>query len=146
MTSSDETKPSTAKTYKGKINGLDRFKQIAAQYTVRSGMKGKNGDMGWINSRQYPRLFEAAKDVPTDKIGGPVQIGSKHSLIWVAERIPEQVQDFLAVKNRIRAQLSADNQENSFANWIEERKEASSIDIDENNIRATIDNSKYETE
>lgn len=137
---------SAAKTYRHKINGLTRFKQLATEYTQRTGMKAKQGDMGWITEIQYPRLFNAARDVEVGEVGGPVQIGSKHSLVFVADRKPEQIKDFLMVKNDIRDQLTNDRKNESFANWVQQKKEEITAKIYENNIRASIDQDKYETE
>ncbi len=136
----------TAKSYMGKIGSLKRFKSLAAQYTERTGKRQAEGDLGYIERRHYASLFDEAAKAPEDKVSGPIQIGNKYSLIWVSDKKEEQVEDFLAAKQKIKDILDKKRKTDFFAEWIDKRKSEVDIRIYENNLRATIDKSKYETE
>jgi parvulin-like peptidyl-prolyl isomerase len=74
---------------------------------------------------------------------GPIQIGSKYGVIYIAEKNEEQVKDFLMVKQDIFNKLEKDGKRRSFENWVSEKKAQVDIDIYENNIRASINKMLY---
>nr|MBN2278520.1 peptidylprolyl isomerase [candidate division Zixibacteria bacterium] len=134
----------TAKTYVNKINSLDRFKSLASQYTERSGKRANGGDLGWIEQRYYPAIFKVAKETPIGKVGGPIAMGNKTSIIFVADIKPETIKDFFTVKQSIKEKLDKLRRRMAFEEWVKEHREKASIDINESNLRASIDKSQYE--
>jgi len=134
----------TANTYVNKINSLKRFKELASQFTERTGKRTSGGDLGWIERKYYPRIFDLAKETKKGKVGGPIQMGSKTSIIFVEDKKPEHVKDFFAVKQSIKEKLEKLRRRMAFENWVKEKWADADIDINENNLRATIDKSKYE--
>jgi peptidyl-prolyl cis-trans isomerase C len=136
----------TAKSYMGKIKTLKKFKSLAAKHTERTGKRRVEGDMGYIDKRSYPRLFGLAENFSVGEVAGPIQIGSKYSIIYVAAKNPEQVKDFLQVKPRIKDILDRKLNEDAFGFWVEKKRAKVDIKIYENNIRAGIDKARYETE
>lgn len=132
-----------ATTYVNKIGNLNKFKALASQYTERSGKRADGGDLGWVDERMYPRLYTAAENADIGKIIGPIPVGGKHSIIYVAEKHPPELQDFDAVKPAIQDKLNKLRRSQAFEEWVKEQRKSASIKIYENNIRASIDKGKY---
>lgn len=133
----------TAKTYALKTRNLEKFKALASQYTERSGKRASGGDLGWINERMYPRLYKAAERAAIGDVIGPIPMGEKHSIIYVADKEPPILQDFQIVKQSIKETLEKLRRSQSFEKWVEDQKKNTSIKIYENNIRASINKAKY---
>lgn len=133
----------TAKTYALKTRNLEKFKALASQYTERSGKRASGGDLGWINERMYPRLYKAAERAAIGDVIGPIPMGEKHSIIYVADKEPPILQDFQIVKQSIKETLEKLRRSQSFEKWVQDQKENTSIKIYENNIRASINKAKY---
>lgn len=134
---------SLAETYAHKTRSLQKFKAVASQYTERSGKRTTSGDLGWIEERSYPRLFAAAKETDVGRVAGPITLAGKYSIIYVAEKRPEQVKDFLMVKQNIKETLGRQRRTEGFEDWVAEKKAEVDIEIYENNIRAGINKARY---
>jgi len=134
---------SLAKTYALKTKTLSKFKSLASQYTERTGKKQTSGDLGYIEEKTYPQLFKLAKETENGKVAGPVAVGSKQSIIYVADKKPEQIKDFLMVKADIKDILEKKMRKDGFAEWVKNKEADSDIKIYENNIRAGIDQAQY---
>ncbi|UCD94974.1 MAG: peptidylprolyl isomerase [Candidatus Zixiibacteriota bacterium] len=135
---------STAKTYALKIRSLQRFKSIASEYTERPGKRASGGDLGWIEQRIYPKLFPVAKEADIGDVTAPVQQGKKYSIMYVAEKKPEEIKDFLMVKQNIKEKIERERRKQAFVDWVEKRKTEADIEIFEDNLRASINEAKYE--
>jgi peptidyl-prolyl cis-trans isomerase C len=135
----------TAKTYAQKIKSLDKFKSVASQYTERSGKRASGGDLGYIDKNTYPRLYATARVTEVGKVTGPIPWGEKFSIIYVADKKPEDVKDFLMVKQEIKDKLDKQRRQEGFEEWVKQKKEEVDIKIHENNIRAGINKAKYES-
>ena len=133
----------TAETYAKKTNRLDKFKTLATQYTERSGKRTSGGDLGWIEERTYPSLYQLAQKTDIGRVGGPVAVGSKFSIIYVAEKKPVQVKDFLMVKQEIRDRLDKEKRKTFFDEWVAKKKSEVNIKTYDNNLRVGIDKAKY---
>jgi len=132
-----------AKTYALKVKSLDKFKSLATEHTERAGKRKSGGDLGYIEKRYYPLLFKAAKETAVGNVAGPINNKGKYSIIYVADKKPEQRKEFLMVKQNIMDTLEKLNRSEAFKKWVEKRKTEVSIKINENNIRAGIDKDKY---
>lgn len=135
----------TAKSYANKIPSLERFKSLATQHTTRSGKRADGGDLGWIDNRSYPRYFSAAQENDMGAVVGPIQTGSKYALIYIADKMEAEVKDFLMVKQQIYDNLDRQKRRKAFEDWVDEKRSKASIQINENNIRATINQALYES-
>ncbi|MEW5924096.1 MAG: peptidylprolyl isomerase [Candidatus Zixiibacteriota bacterium] len=133
----------TANTYVKKIGSLSKFKALASEFTERSGKRAEGGDLGWVDERMYPRLYKAAELADVGKILGPIPVGGKHSIIYIAEKRPSEVQDFEGVRPAIKEKLDKLRRSQAFEEWVQERQKSASIKIYENNIRASINKAKY---
>ncbi len=134
---------SLAKTYALKTKSLSKFKALASEYTERTGKRKSGGDLGYIEERFYSQLFKVAQKTEIGKVAGPIKVGAKYSIIFVKDKKPEEVKDFLMAKAEIKEILERNMRIDNFAQWVENKKADVSIKINENNIRAGIDRAQY---
>jgi parvulin-like peptidyl-prolyl isomerase len=134
-----------ASQFKPKIRSLSTFRSMANQYTERSGKRGTGGDLGLIEEMHYPELYRSADSTPVGEIAGPVRVGDKYSILYVADKQAAQIQDFLMVKQRIKDTLDQQKKSKAFEEWVEQKKKEVDIKIYENNIRSSINKGKYES-
>ena len=139
---SDEEK---AKEYKKTIRSESEFKGIASKETLRPGMKRTGGDLGVIYPEQYPDLYDAANNLVSGKIAGPVRTLGKYSIVWIKERLEPELQTLENSRGRIIAFLTRDKMLELYNGWLEEAKKRFPVEIYEDAIRKGIDASRYET-
>lgn len=126
------------------IKTLEQFKEKASQLTERPAKRGTNGDLGFVERKWFPEIFDLAKKTPDGKIGGPVvNSGGKYSIFWVVAKTPERIKDYLDVKTDIRQAVVAERKSEAFTKWVQEQKDNTKITIHDNALWSTIDNSKY---
>ncbi len=125
------------------IKSFDAFKKAAAELTERPGRRNRNGDMGYIEEKWYPELFEAAMNTAEGRKGGPVMVGGKYSIFYVVDKVEPEVKDFLEVKRLINDRLVKEAKGNAIQAWVDERMKTTAIEVDEDAIWATIETEKY---
>ncbi|MEW6412694.1 MAG: peptidylprolyl isomerase [Candidatus Zixiibacteriota bacterium] len=125
------------------IKSLDMFKQAAAELTERPGRRSRQGDMGFIEAKWYPELFEAAMKTSKGRMGGPVMVGGKYSIYWVVDKVEPEVRDFLEVKRLINDRLTKQAKGEAIQAWVDERLKNTNVEVDEDAIWATIEMDKY---
>lgn len=131
--------------FKREIRSLKRFKEIAGQVTERGGKRKESGHLGYINERAWGRIYRAADATPLGGISEPVEMANGlYSIVYVQDKQGETVKDYNAVRGQIYSKLEREVRNKVFEEWIETKKAESNIDINENNIRASIDKDKYE--
>lgn len=132
-----------ARQLRNSIKSLRDFKEKAAELTERPGKRSVGGDLQYIEEKWYPEIFALAKKTPAGSIAGPVPTRGKYSVIWVADKLPEQIKDFLTVKREILDKLTRKGLENAFANWVALEKSKTKIELMPDELWTTIDKSKY---
>lgn len=126
------------------IRSLDEFKRKASELTERPGARQAMGDLGYIVRDRYPEIFDVAFRTRVGEIGGPVQtVNNKYSVFYVIDKIDSQLRDFLAVKQAITSKLMADEQRERFTQWVKERKDGTSIEVNNEVIWSTVNKDKY---
>ncbi|UCD64554.1 MAG: peptidylprolyl isomerase [Candidatus Zixiibacteriota bacterium] len=133
----------TARQLVREIKSLNDFKKKATELTERPGRRGKGGDMGYIEKKWYPDIFEIADNTAIGRIGGPVLTGGKYSIFYVVDRIEPEIKDFLSVKRNIADKVTRQRKEDAIHTWVDERMKVTEIEIDEKALWDTIDEEKY---
>ncbi|MFQ5454285.1 MAG: peptidylprolyl isomerase, partial [Candidatus Zixiibacteriota bacterium] len=100
-------------------------------------------DLDYIEKKWYPEIFEVAINTSIGAIGGPVMTASKHSIFYVVDKIEPQLKDFLGVKRTIFQKLTKQQKDQAIQLWVDERLKETTIEIDEDALWTTIDESKY---
>ena len=132
-----------AQQLRNSIKSLRDFKEKAAELTERPGKRSVGGDLQYIEEKWYSEIFDLAKKTPAGNIAGPVPTRGKYSVIWVADKLPEQIKDFLTVKREILNKLTRNGLENAFADWVALEKSRTKIELMPDELWTTIDKSKY---
>lgn len=132
-----------ARNLRKQIRGLNKLKQVASELTERGGKRTTRGDLGLIERRWFPEVFEAAQNVAIGGMGGPVETLGKWSVFYVVDKLAEDVQSYDQVRGRILSNLSKGLRQDAFATWAENVKQVSDITIYDDVISSSIDPDKY---
>lgn len=125
------------------IRGLNKFKEAAAELTERPGKRASKGDLGFIESRSYPEIFEIARQVAVGEIAGPIEIGDKWSVIYVVDKRAEEIESFDATKRSISSRLARQQEEDAFSSWARKMVGLADVTIYEDIVEASIDKDRY---
>lgn len=128
----------------GEIRSLEQFKDAAAKYTERPAQRGTNGDLGNIEDKWFPEIFPVAWSQPVGKVAGPVQTLGKHSIFYVLDKNEAEVQNFLDAKRAIVARIQIEQRQKAFAEWVENRRAETTIEVFEDELWTLIDRSRYD--
>ena len=137
---SDELK---ARQLVKEINSLAEFKDRAMELTERSGKRSKSGDMGYITRQWFPEIFDLAKKTAVGEIAGPVVTQAKYSIFYVVDKIEPELKDYLGQKRGILDKMRTEQKGQAIDKWLEQRREVTSVEINEDNLEATVDKTKY---
>lgn len=92
-----------------KLAGGADFAAVAREYSDDTASKDQGGDLGWFGRNKMVKEFEdAAFGAPVGKVVGPVKSSFGYHLIEVTDKRPAGQQPFDAVKEQIRARLTAE--------------------------------------
>lgn len=125
----------------------EKFANICRKVTLRQGFRAKSGKLGSFRRFQYPNLFDASQKMDVRQVGGPVYHATKGGGQWsVIELISKKdavTQEFAAVETRILTRLKTEQRTAAFQSWLEETRESANVQINEEALSDTIDESKY---
>lgn len=94
---------------KKKLEGGADFAALAREYSDDTASKDKGGDLGYFGRNKMVKEFEdAAFSAQPGKLVGPVKSSFGYHLIEVTDKRPAGEQPFDAVKEQIRARLTAE--------------------------------------
>jgi parvulin-like peptidyl-prolyl isomerase len=136
---------SLARQLKQQIRSLEAFKEKAMDLTERPGKRDTRGELGYIEKEVYPDLFDEAWRTSIGAIGGPVVTMGRYSILYVVDKIDASLKDFLAVKRQIAGQLVAEQKSANLKQWVADKMNSASIDVNEDALWATVDKTKYAT-
>jgi parvulin-like peptidyl-prolyl isomerase len=114
------------------IGSLEDFKAKARELTERGGMRAKQGDLGFIQRSWNPDVFDVAMKTKSGYVGGPIPTGGKYSVVWPVEKAPAEYQEFLSVKRQIVQKMAAQQKQDAYRQWVEDRKATTNIEVYEN--------------
>ena len=94
---------------RAKLAGGADFAAVAREYSDDTASKDKGGDLGYFGRNKMVKEFEdAAFSAPPGKLVGPVKSSFGYHLIEVTDKRPAGQQPFDAVKEQLRARLTAE--------------------------------------
>lgn len=126
------------------IKSLKGFQKQAAEFTERPGKRSRKGDLGYIEQRWYPEIYEAAQNISVGRIGGPVMTLGKYSIFYVVDKIDPEIKDFLNVKRTINDRIIKQQKNDAIQVWVDARLKSTTVEVDDDALWATIDMEKYE--
>ncbi len=139
---SDELK---ARKLAATSRSLKEFKEKAMDLTERRGKRTESGDLSYITRSRYPEIFDLARKTGVGAINGPVVTQGKYSIFYVVDKIAPELKDYLGVKRSIMQKLDYEQKMISFENWVNKRMDNTTIEINEDALRASINMDLYVT-
>ncbi len=126
------------------LRGGADFGALAAQHTIRAGMKATKGDLGFVQKSRYPRLWEAGAKVPIDKISDIViNDEGTYSVIKVVDVKQPTILPVEQVVSQIQARVIELKRSSATLDWLKQRRAKSSIEIHVEALEKSIDKAKY---
>ncbi|RKX29595.1 MAG: hypothetical protein DRP47_01315 [Candidatus Zixiibacteriota bacterium] len=125
------------------IKSRKAFKNKAMDMTERPGKRAEGGDLGFIERKWFPEIYDAVVDAALGSIVGPIQNNGKYSVVYVEDRIDAVVKDYLGQKRLIVQKLQDKQKRDAIDSWVNERKQNATIKINEDVLWTTIDMDKY---
>ena len=125
------------------IKSFADFKQQATKITERPGYRTKQGDLGFVEQRWYPEIFNAAYNAKQGEILGPIRTQGKYSVIYKVESTPRRYRDYLEAKKEITSQLKKGRRDELFNTWLAERRKQANIVVHEDVLWESIDRDAY---
>ncbi len=120
----------TAQKIKAQLAAGADFTALAKQYSTDTSTKDKGGDLGDVPSQNsgFDPAFEQAMDkLGPGQISDPVHTQYGWHIIQVLSVEPAGKETFAQAKDQIKSQLTQNNQQQAFLNWLDKVKKNYSI-------------------
>ncbi|MBN2543001.1 peptidylprolyl isomerase [bacterium] len=127
------------------LKGGADFAELAQEHTNRVYTKRKGGELGFFPQSRYPELFDAAWKLEPDELAGPIEMKGKFSIIQLIEKQDARIKPFNEVERKIKSVLQQDMMKTAKDRWIENTRKKYKVKINEDAVKATIDESSYTT-
>jgi len=103
-----------------------------AQYTIRPGMKEKNGVFEPFTRMQYNEISEVAFGLKIGETGGPIKLqNNTYSVFKVIAKINKEVRPFEKIKRRVKRDLIRMRQKEKERTWLEAQKREIKVQIEQ---------------
>lgn len=100
----------------------ENMREMAAKYSVRRKAKENMGTLGPIRRMQYGIIGREAAKAKIGEVVGPLKHGSKWTVFKVISKEEPQLNEFQKVKNKVIADLRAENTRRLEKEWIDKLK------------------------
>jgi peptidyl-prolyl cis-trans isomerase C len=118
-------------------SGAD-FAKLAEEKSIRAWAAKKGGDLGWLDRRRYPKVSEAALEMKTGELGGPIQDATKFSVIKVLGKKPAEMKPLDDVRLSIEATLRREKSVAATRAWLEEMRQKVTVETYEKVLHSTL--------
>jgi len=103
-----------------------------AQYTIRPGMKEKNGIFEPFTRMQYNQISEVAFGLKIGETGGPIKLqNNTYSVFKVIAKINKEVRPFEKINRRVKRDLIRMRQKEKERDWLEAQKREIKVQIEQ---------------
>lgn len=127
------------------LRGGANFETLAAQHTIRVGMRATKGDLGFVQKTRYPKLWEAASKLAVNKISDIiVNDEGTYSVIKVIDVKQPVIRPIEGVVSQVQARVIDLKRSSATVDWLRDRRDKSKIEINEEVLVNSIDKAKYE--
>lgn len=110
-----------------------------AEYTIRPGMKQKNGIFEPFTRNQYSQISDVAFGLKIGQTGGPIKLSNNsYSVFKVIAKIPKEVRPFEKIKNRVERDVKKLHQREKEQAWIAAQLKEMNIRTNEKAIERAI--------
>jgi len=115
-----------------------KLADLAKQYTERPGFKATGGDLGWLAPDRYPDLYQAAKTLKKNEVGGPFAGVSQYSVIQVIDTRPPRQRDYDEVQPSLFKRLQEQRSDSIVAAYLDSMKVTNPVVIHEDVLRQNL--------
>lgn len=127
------------------LRGGASFEALAAQHTIRVGMKATKGDLGFVQKSRFPKLWDAATKVALNKISDIiVNDEGTYSVIKVIDVKQPVIRPIDGVVSHVQARVIDLKRSSATVDWLRDRRAKSTIKINEEVLVNSIDKAKYD--
>lgn len=121
------------------------FATLAEKYTTRMGYREKKGDLGFITSLAFPRLYEAATMLEKGQISAAtVNEMGRFSVIRLVETKEPVIRPVEECSGEIRQKVLALKRSSAILDWTKQERSKRDIKVFPDVLEKSIDRSKYE--
>ncbi len=125
-------------------SGAD-FGTLAARYTIRSGFREKNGDLGFVQPGRFPALYQAARGLIKGNVSDTIRNeDGKYSVVKLLETKESVAAPVDKVVGQIRQKIIEMKRAGATSDWLKEQRSKIGITVYEDALRNSIDKAKYE--
>lgn len=125
-----------AAALKKRLDAGERFEDLVKAHSKDKESAKSGGDLGLIEKKQTPKEFEAVLALREGDVSGPIPSKFGCHLIKVTKIVPERPMEFTEAKGDIRKKLIQDKQKEMRAVWVKKLRAASTIGINDAEVRA----------
>ncbi len=120
------------------------FAALARQHTNRPGMNEAGGDLGWVSSTRFPRLWESASRLSAGETSDfIINENGKYSVIKVVEVSESRLLPITDVTAAVQNKVIELKRSSAMVDWLRAEREKSKIEVFEDVLEKSIDKSKY---
>lgn len=123
---------------KAKSKGVS-FDSLAQAFNTRPTTRGNNGMLGFISSREYGAIGQAAGKMNVGQISNPIKMGDKYSVIKVIEKKEETIPLLENLKPRVIADLKRTKRLTLRESWIDSLRSSTTVAVYRTNIEKVFD-------
>jgi parvulin-like peptidyl-prolyl isomerase len=121
------------------------FGALAAQYTIRPGYQVKKGDLGFVQSTYFPKLYEAATMLEPGQISGIVQNDQgRYSVLKLVETKAAVIRPVEECSAQIRQKVLTLKRTSAAGDWVKQERSKRDIKVFPDVLEKSIDKTKYE--
>lgn len=134
-----------AKDLLQKVKQGGDWDQLAQERTLRTHVKYRGGDLGFVGEKIYPEIFEYAWSLmKIDEIGGPVHIknsryGEGYSVIKLLDKKYSYQKPLKDVKRDVGNRVKSEKKFKILEDWTKDRKEKKDVKIFEEILATTLE-------
>jgi parvulin-like peptidyl-prolyl isomerase len=127
------------------INTGTDFGLLAERHTTRPGYAKRQGDLGMVQSFKFPALYNAAKSLGIGEVSPVVpNARNRFSIVKLLDVKQPEIRPLedcvLEIKQRIRRQ----KRDNATSEWLDSARSRASIEVFDDVIRGSIDESAHD--
>lgn len=120
------------------------FKKLAGEKTLRTSVKNRGGDLGFITRSTYPELFEATFKLKKGELAGPIHVlqspaGEGYSVIKLLGKEEQRQKSLEEMEPQVRSGATMEKKNTISHQWVAEVRAKTDIKVNEPALEAALD-------
>lgn len=126
-----------AKEILTRLNKGENFAQLAVNHSI-SPDRANGGDLGYIEKRTYPAVFDQAFNLKKGALSPIIKSEYGYHIFKLLDKKPAGVKSLEDVTATIHEKLFEDKLKNAYKDWISKVRQDIPVKIDDNNLKSFI--------